>query len=109
VEPNVYAEPTHTNCSPFNSRTIVGKAAPIEVYDIFCVKCMRPFRRRPTNSTAVTRTESARENMMHQNFQSFGTPMSPSTVSVTAELGSLRDNEELPGDDSMKREVKLGG
>jgi hypothetical protein len=29
---------------------------------------------RLTNSTAVRRTESARENMMHQNFQSFGTP-----------------------------------
>jgi hypothetical protein len=27
-----------------------------------------------TNSTAVRRTERARENMMLQNFQSFGTP-----------------------------------
>ena len=29
---------------------------------------------RPTNSMAVRRTESASENMIHQNFQSFGTP-----------------------------------
>ena len=29
---------------------------------------------RPTNSMAVRRTESAMENMIHQNFQSFGTP-----------------------------------
>ncbi len=29
---------------------------------------------RLTNSTAVRRTERPREKMMHQNFQSFGTP-----------------------------------
>jgi hypothetical protein len=32
VEPNAYAEPAHMNCSPFKSRIIVGRAAPIPVY-----------------------------------------------------------------------------
>jgi hypothetical protein len=39
VEPSAYAEPTQMNCSPFNSRTIVGRAAPIAVYDVLCVDC----------------------------------------------------------------------
>ena len=38
VEPSAYAEPTHMNCSPFKSRIIVGRAAPIAVYDVLCVE-----------------------------------------------------------------------
>jgi hypothetical protein len=38
VEPSAYAEPTHMNCSPFKSRIIVGRAAPIAVYDVICVE-----------------------------------------------------------------------
>ena len=32
-----------------------------------------------TNSTAVRRMDSAREKMMHQNVQSFGTPLERSS------------------------------
>jgi hypothetical protein len=39
---------------------------------------------------AVRRTESARENMMHQNFQSFGTPWERS-------LGDLGEDDRDGG------------
>jgi len=78
VEPNAYAEPTHINCSPFKSRMIVGRAAPIAFYvhpivsltTLLAESCNEGL----TSSTAVKSRKDARENMMHQNFQSFGTP-----------------------------------
>ena len=78
VEPNAYAEPTHMNCCPFKSRMIVGSAAPIA----FCIHPIvfsttlltESCNEGLTSSTAVKSREDARENMMHQNFQFFGTP-----------------------------------
>jgi hypothetical protein len=55
-------------------------------------------RGRLTNSTAVKRMDSAREKMIHQNFQSFGTPWGTSDLvedeeddnDSTTELAILR-------------------
>jgi len=72
------------NCSPFKLRVIVGSAAPMEVYKLVKLNASLDrvarkgraamTKRQLTNSTAVRRMDSAREKMIHQNFQSFGTP-----------------------------------
>ena len=61
---------------------IVGNAAPMEVYKLVNLNVTFDYlpaggvtteKGRLTNSMAVRRMDSAREKMMHQNFQSFGT------------------------------------
>jgi hypothetical protein len=82
---------------------IVGSAAPIEVYRLVNQRhyftVYRETKGQLTNSTAVRRMESAREFMMHQNFQSFGTPRERS-------LGNLgEDNRD--GGESMAELAKV--
>jgi hypothetical protein len=72
------------NCSPFKLWVIVGSAAPMEVYKSvdfnvpfgrFAMRRGGNEKKRLTSSMAVRRMDSAREKMMHQNIQSFDTPL----------------------------------